>query len=45
MIETIRDGKPSTPFLQAGDQVKIEMLDTHGVNIFGSIEQNVVLAF
>jgi fumarylacetoacetate (FAA) hydrolase len=45
MIETIREGKPSTPFLQAGDQVKIEMLDTHGVNIFGSIEQNVVLAF
>ena len=44
MIETIREGRPATPFLQAGDQVKIEMLDSHGVNIFGSIEQNVVLA-
>ncbi len=44
MIETIREGKPSTPFLKAGDRVKIEMLDNRGVNIFGSIEQNVVLA-
>ena len=44
MIETIREGRPTTPFLQAGDQVKIEMLDSHGINIFGSIEQNVVLA-
>ncbi len=43
MIETIREGKPSTPFLKAGDRVKIEMLDNRGVNIFGSIEQNVVL--
>jgi fumarylacetoacetate (FAA) hydrolase len=44
MMETIREGKSSTPYLHAGDQVKIEMLDNRGVNIFGSIEQNVVLA-
>ena len=44
MIETIRDGKPATPFLNPGDNVKIQMMDTSGSNIFGSIEQNVVPA-
>lgn len=39
MIETIRDGKPKTPFMQFGDKIKIEMLDTAGNNIFGTIEQ------
>ncbi len=39
MIETIRDGKPKTPFMQFGDKIKIEMLDTSGNNIFGTIEQ------
>ena len=39
MIETIRDGKPKTPFMQLGDKIKIEMLDTAGNNIFGTIEQ------
>jgi fumarylacetoacetate (FAA) hydrolase len=41
MIETIRDGKPATPFLQPGDTVRIEMKDTHGHSIFGAIEQQV----
>jgi fumarylacetoacetate (FAA) hydrolase len=41
MIETIRDGKPSTPFMKAGDTVRIEMKDAHGHSIFGAIEQEV----
>ncbi len=41
MIETIRDGKPSTPFMQFGDRIKIEMLDREGNNIFGTIDQQV----
>lgn len=42
MIETIRDGKPSTPFLRHGDRVHLEMLDTDGRSVFGAIEQEVV---
>ncbi|HRK19081.1 MAG TPA: fumarylacetoacetate hydrolase family protein [Hyphomicrobiaceae bacterium] len=41
-IETIKAGKPSTPFLKFGDRVRIEMLDRHGASIFGTIEQTVV---
>ena len=41
MIETIRDGKPSTPFMQFGDRIRIEMLDENGNSIFGTIEQQV----
>jgi fumarylacetoacetate (FAA) hydrolase len=41
MIETIRSGKPQTPFLRFGDQVRIEMLDATGHSIFGAIEQKV----
>jgi fumarylacetoacetate (FAA) hydrolase len=39
MIETIRSGKPQTPFLSFGDRVRIEMLDPKGRSIFGAIEQ------
>ena len=42
MIEKIDTGVFSTPFLQYGDQVKIEMLLPNGESIFGSIEQTVV---
>ncbi|MCZ8061986.1 fumarylacetoacetate hydrolase family protein [Silanimonas sp.] len=38
-IETLRDGKPSTPFMKFGDTVRIEMLDAEGASIFGAIEQ------
>jgi len=38
-IETLRDGKPSTPFMKFGDVVRIEMLDAEGHSIFGAIEQ------
>ncbi len=41
MIETIRDGKPSTPFMRFGDTVRIEMKDRAGHSIFGAIEQTV----
>ncbi|MFC4249786.1 fumarylacetoacetate hydrolase family protein [Sinimarinibacterium flocculans] len=39
MIETILHGKPKTPFLRFGDEVRIEMLDAQGRSIFGAIEQ------
>ncbi|MEZ5594811.1 MAG: fumarylacetoacetate hydrolase family protein [Pseudomonadales bacterium] len=41
MIETIRDGKPVTPFMQAGDRIRIEMRDAAGRSIFGAIDQRV----
>jgi len=43
-IETIRDGKPATPFLRFGDTVHIEMLGQDGRSIFGAIEQTVAKA-
>jgi fumarylacetoacetate (FAA) hydrolase len=39
MIETIQSGAPTTPFLQFGDRVRIEMNDTDGNSIFGTIDQ------
>ncbi|WP_333608458.1 fumarylacetoacetate hydrolase family protein [Arsukibacterium sp.] len=42
MIETIRDGKPTTPFMRFGDTIKMEMLDEQGQSIFGAIDQQVV---
>jgi fumarylacetoacetate (FAA) hydrolase len=41
-VETIQNGKPSTPFLKFGDKVRIEMDDKDGRSIFGAIEQEVV---
>lgn len=38
-IETIATGAPSTPFLQAGDTVRIDMRDGKRHTIFGAIEQ------
>jgi len=42
MLEIIANGKPETPFMDFGDQVKIEMLDPEGKSYFGAIEQRVV---
>jgi fumarylacetoacetate (FAA) hydrolase len=42
MIETIQQGKPSTPFMKFGDRIRIEMLDEAGRSIFGAIDQKVV---
>lgn len=41
MVETLLEGKPRTPFLKAGDAMRIEMLDERGHSIFGAIEQEV----
>jgi fumarylacetoacetate (FAA) hydrolase len=38
-LETIADGKPSTPFMQFGDRIEIEMRDAQGQSIFGKINQ------
>jgi fumarylacetoacetate (FAA) hydrolase len=39
MVETIRSGKPQTPFLKFGDRVRIEMLGPDGTSLFGAIDQ------
>jgi fumarylacetoacetate (FAA) hydrolase len=41
MIETIKSGKPVTPFMKYGDVVRIEMKAAQGHSIFGAIEQTV----
>ena len=38
-LETIADGKPSTPFMSFGDRIEIEMKDSQGESIFGKIDQ------
>ena len=38
-VETLRDGKPSTPFLKFGDRIRIDVLDGDGKTIFGDIDQ------
>ncbi len=43
-VETILDGKPSTPFLRHGDVVRIQMVDARRHSIFGAIEQQVAPA-
>ena len=40
-VETLRHGAPVTPFLKAGDTVRIEMRDATRHSIFGAIEQSV----
>jgi fumarylacetoacetate (FAA) hydrolase len=40
-VETLRDGKPSTPFLTFGDTLRIEITDKQGASIFGAIEQRI----
>jgi fumarylacetoacetate (FAA) hydrolase len=41
MYETIEQGEPATPFMRAGDTVRIEMFDADGRSIFGAIENTV----
>lgn len=41
MIEKIASGEFKTPFMKAGDTVRIEMKDKSGHSIFGAIEQEV----
>jgi fumarylacetoacetate (FAA) hydrolase len=40
-LEMIADGEASTPFMQFGDTIRIEMLDAGGKSIFGAIDQAV----
>jgi len=42
MLEHIEFGAPRTPFLKFGDQIRIDVLDAHRNNLFGSIDQRVV---
>ncbi|MDH5674035.1 MAG: fumarylacetoacetate hydrolase family protein [Myxococcales bacterium] len=42
MRELLEYGAPRTPFLRAGDRVRIEMLHPDGSSLFGAIEQEVV---
>ena len=42
VVETLTHGETRTPFLKAGDHVKIEMQDKAGTSIFGAINQRVV---
>ena len=43
-VETLRDGKPSTPFLKFGDTLRIEITDADQRSIFGAIEQTIAQA-
>jgi fumarylacetoacetate (FAA) hydrolase len=43
-LESIERGAPSTPFLEPGDRVRIEVLAGDGRDIFCAIEQEVVAA-
>ena len=40
-VETLLTGKPVTPFMKAGDVVRIQMMDARRHSIFGAIEQAV----
>lgn len=40
-LETIADGKPTTPFMSFGDRIEIEMKDRAGNSIFGRIDQRI----
>ncbi|MGE3498148.1 MAG: fumarylacetoacetate hydrolase family protein [Candidatus Binatia bacterium] len=42
VLEVLADGSSRTPFLRAGDRVRIEMVDGAGRSVFGAIEQEVV---
>ncbi|HTS81568.1 MAG TPA: fumarylacetoacetate hydrolase family protein [Myxococcaceae bacterium] len=41
MIETIEQGKATTPFMAAGDRIEIETFDAEGRSLFGRIAQTV----
>jgi fumarylacetoacetate (FAA) hydrolase len=41
MIETIEQGKPTTPFMALGDRIDVETFDAQGRSLFGRISQTV----
>lgn len=44
MVEVILDGAAKTPFLAAGDRIRIEMAASDGHSLFGAIEQEIQVA-
>jgi len=42
MLEIIESGKPITPFMRYGDEIRIEMLNANQQSIFGAIQQKVI---
>lgn len=44
MLEKLNEGVMKTPFMKVGDTIKMEMRDSEGRNIFGTIFQKVVKA-
>lgn len=42
MLEILQTGKPITPFMQVGDEVRIEMLNHRQESLFGAIHQKVI---
>ncbi len=38
-IETINEGAATTPFMQFGDRIRVEMNDASGASLFGTIDQ------
>jgi fumarylacetoacetate (FAA) hydrolase len=40
--EIIQTGAASTPYMKAGDTIRIEAFDASGRSVFGAIEQRVV---
>ncbi len=42
MIEQIEKGKIETPFMKAGDRIRVEMKNERGLSLFGAIDQKVV---
>ena len=40
-IETIQGGAPTTPYMQFGDTIRIEMTSRDGLSVFGAIDQRV----
>jgi len=40
-IETIQGGAPTTPYMQFGDTIRIEMTGRDGLSVFGAIDQRV----
>ena len=41
VLETLKKGEPSTPFLKFGDSLRVEMFDATGATVFGAIEQRI----
>ena len=42
MLEIIANGEPQTRWMRPGDRVQIDMADSRGRNLFGTIDQRVV---